>query len=51
MNPFEEYAQGITRRTFLGGTAAGLGAVALNALLNPRAFAAVMEQLGRMFGR
>lgn len=40
MNPFEAYAQKLTRRTFLGGTAAGLGAVALNALLQPKLFGA-----------
>src|SRR5262245_24659589 len=40
MNPFEAHAQRLTRRTFLGGTAAGLGALALNSLLNPRAFGA-----------
>lgn len=39
MNPFDLHAQQVTRRTFLGNTAAGLGAVALNSLLNPRMFA------------
>src|SRR5688572_28675858 len=40
MHPFAEHAQNLTRRTFLGGTAAGLGALALNSLLSPRVFGA-----------
>src|SRR5262249_30352375 len=40
MNPIEEHFQTITRRAFLGGTAAGLGAGALNSLLTPRVFCA-----------
>jgi hypothetical protein len=40
MNPIEEHFQKITRRAFLGGTAAGLGAVALNSLLTPKLFGA-----------
>jgi hypothetical protein len=41
MDPFQSHLQKITRRTFLGGTAAGLGSVALNALLSPQVFGAV----------
>jgi hypothetical protein len=39
MNLFQRYVQQQTRRAFLGRTAAGLGGVALAALLNPRLFA------------
>src|SRR3954467_12901120 len=40
MSPFESHAQSLTRRAFLGGGAAGLGAHALNSLLTPRLFGA-----------
>jgi hypothetical protein len=39
MNLFQRYVQRQTRRAFLGRTAAGLGGVALAALLDPRLFA------------
>jgi hypothetical protein len=39
MSPSASSADLLTRRAFLGGTAAGLGALALNSLLSPRAFA------------
>ena len=35
----EAFVREMSRRTFLGRGAAGLGVVALNALLGPRAFA------------
>src|SRR5690349_11458341 len=40
MDPIQAHLQKITRRTFLGGTAAGLGSVALDALLAPKIFGA-----------
>ena len=40
MTPFDAYAQHLTRRSFLGRTAAGLGSLALGSLLDPRLFAA-----------
>jgi hypothetical protein len=40
MNPFEAHAHHLTRRAFLGNTAAGLGSLALGSLLNPQLFAA-----------
>jgi hypothetical protein len=44
MNPFESFASRLNRRTFLGRTAAGIGSLALGALLNPRIFAAERER-------
>src|SRR5688500_6180883 len=40
MNPFDSHAHHLTRRAFLGNTAAGLGSLALNSLLNPKLFGA-----------
>jgi len=40
MDMDEQFVRGISRRTFLGRGAAGLGVVALNALVAPRLFAA-----------
>jgi hypothetical protein len=40
MNPLESHAQQLTRRSFLGKSAAGLGAMALSSLINPSAFGA-----------
>ena len=36
MHAFESYSQAITRRTFLGRSAAGIGSLALASLLNPQ---------------
>jgi hypothetical protein len=36
MTPFQEYQDYLTRRTFLGQTALGLGSMALSWLLPPR---------------
>lgn len=36
MNPLESHSQAITRRTFLGRSATGIGSLALASLLNPR---------------
>ncbi len=36
MHPFESHSQAITRRTFLGRSAAGIGSLALASLLNPQ---------------
>jgi len=44
MNPFESFASRLNRRTFLGRTAAGIGSLALGALLNPRIFGAERER-------
>ncbi|MBP8257365.1 MAG: twin-arginine translocation signal domain-containing protein, partial [Opitutaceae bacterium] len=35
MHPFESCSQAITRRTFLGRSATGIGSLALASLLNP----------------
>ena len=35
MHPFESYSQALTRRAFLGRSAAGIGTLALANLLNP----------------
>jgi hypothetical protein len=40
MNSFEQHLASLTRRTFLGQTARGLGAIALGSLINPGAQAA-----------
>src|SRR6516162_8603963 len=39
MTPFERYRLGITRRSFLGRAATGIGSVALASLLNPKLLA------------
>lgn len=36
MHPFESHSQAITRRTFLGRSATGIGSLALASLLNPQ---------------
>ncbi len=46
MHPFEAHSQQLTRRAFLGGGAAGLGALALNSLLTPRLFGAAAPTTG-----
>jgi hypothetical protein len=43
MDPIQAHLQQITRRAFLGGAAAGLGAVALNSLLTPNLFGAAAK--------
>ena len=40
MNPLEAHLQSLTRRSFLGRSAAGLGSLALGSLLNPQLFGA-----------
>src|SRR5690606_38960292 len=40
MNPLDTHAQNLTRRAFLGASAAGLGSLALGSLLNPELFGA-----------
>jgi hypothetical protein len=40
MNPLETHVHDVTRRAFLGKTAAGLGSLALGSLLNPQLFGA-----------
>src|SRR5712664_3440020 len=39
MNPFDQYKLALTRRSFLGRAATGVGSVALASLLNPRLLA------------
>src|SRR5438105_4449644 len=39
MTPFDRYVRQLTRRSFLGRAATGIGSVALASLLNPRLFA------------
>jgi hypothetical protein len=39
MNPIDRYKLAVTRRSFLGRAATGIGSVALASLLNPRLFA------------
>ena len=50
MHPAEDFARRLTRRTFLGQTAAGLGSIALGALLQPQAFGAPAAPAGAWRG-
>ncbi len=43
---FDNHTQSLTRRAFLGGGAAGLGALALNSLLSPSVFGAAAPTAG-----
>jgi hypothetical protein len=44
MHPFDRLPPSMARRSFLGGTAAGLGAIALGSLLDPTLLAAPVKQ-------
>src|SRR4051812_25817872 len=43
MNPFQTQTEQLTRRSFLGRSAAGLGSLALGSLLNPQLFGAAAK--------
>ena len=50
MNPFESHLQHLTRRSFLGRTAAGLGSLALGSLINPQLLGAAPSSSDRWRG-